>query len=112
MGNIRREVVAIASECGFDRARLADVRLAVSEAATNAVVHAYRGRDGEIRARVTVTRDEFVVVIADRGLGMIPRADSPGLGLGLPTITTVSDRLEVVSEGDGCELHISFRRPR
>ena len=105
-------MVAIAGECGFDRARLADVRLAVSEAATNAIVHAYRGRDGEIRARVTVTREELVVVIADRGPGMLPRTDSPGLGLGLPTITTVSDRLEVVSEGEGCELHIAFRRTR
>ena len=27
-------------------------------------------------------------------------------------ISTVADRVEVVSEGDGCELHIAFRRPR
>lgn len=110
--DIRRDVVAIAGDCGFERSRLADVRLAVSEAATNAVVHAYRGVGGQIRALVNVTREELVVVIADRGPGMIPRTDSPGLGLGLPTITTVSDRLEVVSEGEGTELHIAFRRPR
>jgi serine/threonine-protein kinase RsbW/stage II sporulation protein AB (anti-sigma F factor) len=49
------------------------------------------------------------VVVADDGLGMMPRTDSPGLGLGLPVITTVSDRMEVVSEGAGTELHIAFR---
>lgn len=111
VGAIRREVAAIARGCGFDRLRVNDIKLAVSEAATNAVVHAYARSSGEIRVRAAVQGPEFVIVIADDGPGMVPRADSPGLGLGLPMITTVSDRVEVVSEGRGCELHVAFRLP-
>lgn len=110
VAEVRRAVTAAVEECGLTEARLRDVQLAVSEAATNAVVHAYRdGREGDIRASVWARDGEVVVVIADDGLGMAPRTDSPGLGLGLPVISSVSDRMEVVSEGSGTEIHIAFR---
>jgi serine/threonine-protein kinase RsbW/stage II sporulation protein AB (anti-sigma F factor) len=109
---VRSEVTAVARACGFERVKLNDIRLAVSEAATNVVVHAYARSSGEIHVRAGVERREFVVVVADDGPGMVPRADSPGLGLGLPMITTVADRVEVVSEGRGCEVHMAFRLPQ
>ena len=110
VGTIRQRVADIARECGLDERRVDDVRLATSEAASNAVVHAYRdGREGEIRVSAEIVGEELVVVIADDGPGMVPRTDSPGLGLGLPVITTVSDRMEVVSENGGTELHMAFR---
>jgi serine/threonine-protein kinase RsbW len=109
VGAIRQQVAEVARECGLDERRIDDVRLAASEAASNAVVHAYRdGREGEIRISVEIVGNEFVLVVADDGPGMVPRPDSPGLGLGLPVITTVSDRMEVVSENGGTELHIAF----
>jgi anti-sigma regulatory factor (Ser/Thr protein kinase) len=109
VGAIRQQVAQVARECGFDERRVEDVKLAASEAASNAVVHAYRdGKAGEIRVSAEVVGNELVIVVADDGPGMVPRTDSPGLGLGLPVITTVSDRMEVVSEGDGTELHIAF----
>src|SRR3954469_415172 len=75
---IREEVAAIASECGMDAAAVADVRLAVSEVASNAVLHAYPGAAGEIRVRAVYDAERLVITITDDGLGMVPRIDSPG----------------------------------
>jgi anti-sigma regulatory factor (Ser/Thr protein kinase) len=109
--DIRGELTRFAARAGFDDGQLDDIRIAVSEAATNAVVHAYAERRGEIRVVAGVDRGELVIAIADDGPGMVARPDSPGLGLGLPTITTVSDRVEVASTSAGCELQMAFRLP-
>jgi anti-sigma regulatory factor (Ser/Thr protein kinase) len=107
---IRTAVVALARECGMQDGAVADVRLAVSEAATNAIVHGSRN-GGEIRLQATIVGDELLVSISDDGAGMKPRPDSPGLGLGLPTIATVARRIEVISEGAGTEVRIAFACP-
>src|ERR1044071_7534557 len=84
---LRSQVTKYAQEVGVPDGRLGDVRLAVSEAATNAVLHAYRDRDpGQIRVDARVLDDgRLRIVVEDDGFGPLPRPDSPGLGLGLPT---------------------------
>ncbi len=75
---------------------LSDIALAVSEAVTNAVRHAYRERDpGAVRVRVEVLPKEVQLVVEDDGSGMVPRPDSPGIGLGLPLIATIASRFDV-----------------
>ena len=66
-----------------------DISLAVSEAATNVVLHAYVGdsEPGPLVLSARVMDDRVHVVIRDHGRGMTPRPDSPGLGLGLPLMT-------------------------
>ena len=81
---------------------LKDIGLVVSEGVTNAVNHAYvEGDSGDVRVRVEMHEDEVQVVIEDDGRGMIPRPDSPGLGLGLPLIATVSERFDTRTQPDG-----------
>jgi anti-sigma regulatory factor (Ser/Thr protein kinase) len=113
VGALRREVSAFARRAGMDDEGLGSVRLAVSEAATNAVVHAYREEtgDGELRVRAFVDASELVVVVADEGIGLAPRADSPGLGLGMPLMASVTSRFQVVSDGAGTEIHMAFALP-
>ena len=56
-----------------------------------------------------------MVVVADEGRGMLPRTDSPGLGLGLPLIAQMTQSLEVHDrQGGGTEIRMSFalRRDR
>lgn len=49
------------------------------------------------------------MTVEDEGSGMAPRLDSPGLGLGLPLIATVTDRLDVrAREGGGTRLCVWF----
>jgi anti-sigma regulatory factor (Ser/Thr protein kinase) len=111
---LRHEVVAYAQRVGLAAGRLPDVRLAVSEAATNAVLHAYRDRDpGEIRVVAELTGDGSLrIVVEDDGFGPLPRPDSPGLGLGLPTIASVADAVELSAGGAaGARLSMSFMLP-
>jgi serine/threonine-protein kinase RsbW/stage II sporulation protein AB (anti-sigma F factor) len=109
VGAMRREVAAFAQQAGMDDEGVGSVRLAVSEAATNAVVHAYREADGELEVRAWVDTTELVVVVRDTGLGLAPRADSPGLGLGMPLMASVTKRFQVVSDGrSGTEIHMAF----
>src|SRR3954471_11108601 len=108
---MRREGAAFAARAGMDEDGVGSVRLAVSEAATNAVVHAYRESDGELQVRAYVDGAELVVIVCDTGLGLAPRADSPGLGLGMPLMASVTSRFRVVSEGPGTEIHMTFALP-
>lgn len=107
---VRRAVTEYAQRVGLADGRLGDVRLAVSEAVTNAVLHAYRDRDpGEIRIEAALQDDGcLAIVVEDDGFGPLPRPDSPGLGLGLPTIASVADAVEL-SAGAGAGARLSMR---
>ena len=46
--------------------------------------------------------DEGVEIgIADDGIGLRPRADSPGIGLGMPLIADLADSVEITRSGAG-----------
>jgi anti-sigma regulatory factor (Ser/Thr protein kinase) len=108
---LRREVTSYAAAAGVADGRLGDVRLAVSEAATNAVLHAYRDREpGQIRVLAKVLDDGFLcITVEDDGFGPLPRSDSPGLGLGLPTIASVADAVELsAGAAKGARLSMRF----
>ncbi|HWK29366.1 MAG TPA: ATP-binding protein [Solirubrobacter sp.] len=110
---IRGGVREFARVHGAPDALLIDVALAVTEAVTNAVVHAFTDRPpGAVRARIEAGRDELVVVVADDGHGMQPRADSPGLGLGLPTIASLTTAMDMhTPPGGGTVVTMTFAAP-
>ena len=111
VGAMRREVAAFADRAGMGEDGVGDVQLAVSEAATNAVVHAYRESDGHLHVRAHVDAMELIIVVVDTGVGLTPRADSPGLGLGMPLMASVTTRFQIVSQGKGTEVHMAFALP-
>jgi anti-sigma regulatory factor (Ser/Thr protein kinase) len=77
----RRAVLDALKGIAVDRDAIGVV---VSEAVTNAVLHAYRDRDRPGQVHVTAALDEegVEVTVADDGLGLRPRPDSPGSGSG------------------------------
>ncbi len=88
---------------------LADVKLAVTEACTNVVVHAYAGTEGPMEIAAALRDGKLAIAIRDEGRGMLPRPDSPGLGLGLPLIATLADTLELGrSDDDRTEVRMTF----
>ena len=110
---IRCEIAAIARDCGLSELAVADVKLAVSEAATNAIQHAYRHRHaGDLTATTLSSNGVLWVVISDDGDGVHPRTDSPGLGLGLPLIASTTQGFEIVNKPTGgTEIHMRFPCP-
>jgi anti-sigma regulatory factor (Ser/Thr protein kinase) len=112
--SVRRARVSVARwlrALGTDEVLEGDVALGVSEACTNAVVHAHRnGTEGSFRVVVLGVEDLVRVTVIDDGSGMAPRPDSPGLGLGLPLMAALSDSLHVrpAAAGTGTVVSMVF----
>jgi len=105
----REALSTFARGAGATGAQLDSIRLAVSEAATNVVVHAYDHQPGQIQLDAGLTSDELWVLIADDGVGMRPRVQSPGLGFGLSLISQVCDEFEIATRSSGgLEVRMRF----
>ena len=109
---LRDAVTEFAVRGGLPEPPLEDMRLAVSEAITNVVLHGYRDRPepGPIQIEAELDDDGLRLLVADEGSGMQPRPDSPGGGFGLPLIVAVTDSCEIRSHAPrGTELCLYFR---
>lgn len=106
----RRAVEGIATVAGACPGTVEALRLAVSEACTNVVLHAYRETDaGRMHVHALVEAGDLLVVVADHGVGIRPRPDSPGLGLGLPLIGQLTEDLSVECRNGTNRLTMRFR---
>ena len=114
VADVRHAVLESARACGIGPAPRDDIALAVSEACTNVVMHAYRDAAAPGPLAVDAYRDDgaFFVVVCDEGTGLSPRTDSPGLGLGLGLIGRLAQRLEISSHDPvGAKLTMIFAAP-
>jgi len=90
-------------------AQVDDVKIAVSEAVGNAVVHAYRGGEtGTIRVTGRYKRGRLLVIVADEGIGMTPNPGNPGLRVGIPLITKLCEDVRFTSSEKGTVVSMSF----
>lgn len=93
---------------------LADVKTAISEAVTNAIVHGYEGMQGIVEMRARLEDDgELVVEVEDHGQGITnldeamqpfftSRPEMERSGMGFAVMQTFMDNLEVTSTpGEG-----------
>jgi serine/threonine-protein kinase RsbW len=89
---------------------LGDLKLALTEACTNSVRHAYGGNDGVVEILYELHADRLVVEVSDRGEGFAPPSapavplDSEELsegGLGIAIIEALADELEIRDGEDG-----------
>jgi serine/threonine-protein kinase RsbW len=93
---VRHAFGAIGEAFAVDEETLSNIRLAVTEACTNVVVHAYPDdREGPLEVLATLRDEKLEVVVRDEGPGIAPRADSPGLGLGLPLIVSLTESVQL-----------------
>lgn len=107
---VRRALVDFAWEAGADQQQVDALGLAVSEAVTNAVRHAYGEGFGEVHVTAALAGDELWVLVGDDGHGLKAPSHSPGLGMGLALIASVSDYFAVVTRASGgTELRMRFR---
>lgn len=107
---VRHAIGGLGEALDIDDQTLSDVKLAVTEACTNAVVHAYPESEGPLEVAAYVSDDRLMLVVRDEGRGIVPRTDSPGLGLGLPLIATLAEALELGSDDSArTEVRMTFR---
>jgi serine/threonine-protein kinase RsbW len=107
----RRALRTFALQQGAPAELQAAVALAVSEAVTNVVVHAYRDapEPGSVEVGAALVAGELLVRIADSGSGLRAGQDAPGLGLGLAIIAESADGIDLRrAAGGGLELKLRF----
>ena len=111
---VRRALEAIAEELSLPRRLIEDMRLAVTEACTNVVRHAYNGGEADdanaMRVDLLPNAHGMQVIVEDRGRGLGPSPDASGPGLGLPLIAALTSELEVSHGADdrGSRIAMSF----
>jgi serine/threonine-protein kinase RsbW len=101
---------------GVEQEVVADLKLALTEACSNSIRHAYAdGREGFVEIRYELENGRLAVEVADDGAGFDPEllaADAKDLdegGLGIAIIRAVTDELEVAKRtgGDGSCLRFT-----
>jgi serine/threonine-protein kinase RsbW len=107
---VRHAFGALGEAFAVEEQILSNIRLAVTEACTNVVVHAYPdGQEGLLEVLATLQEEKLVVVVRDEGPGIGPRPDSPGLGLGLPLIVSLTESVQLGrDEDERTEVRMTF----
>jgi anti-sigma regulatory factor (Ser/Thr protein kinase) len=86
------------------------VRLAVTEACTNAVLHAYPAEmPGDVSMTAHASAGTLMVTVRDWGGGFRPGCPSRGLGLGLPLIHKIADSVSITHAHPGVAVRMQFR---
>ena len=116
-----RVVVAAAAEIepDMDAGRIEDLRVAVSEATTNAIeAHVDSGVTERIRVQCNLADEEVAVVVHDEGMGFepdevpeLPEPDSPERllhesGLGVKLMQMLTDESEISSSDEGTDVRL------
>ncbi|HEY3316557.1 MAG TPA: anti-sigma F factor [Bacillota bacterium] len=117
----RVTVASFATQLDFTLEEVEDIRVAVSEAVTNAVVHAYDGGPGTVVIEAGHDGEALTLTILDHGRGIPDVAlarqpayttDPERMGLGFAIMESFSDELDVTSApGRGTTVRM-VKRPR
>jgi serine/threonine-protein kinase RsbW len=109
----RLALAGIGTIAGASEAAVADLKLAVTEACTNSILHGYPdGRSGELVVRLRSGAGS--IEVEDDGVGFDPAEHETdprredGQGMGLMIIRSLMDSLEIESDETGSR--ISFAR--
>jgi anti-sigma regulatory factor (Ser/Thr protein kinase) len=109
LGLLRHVVRGFRDAYGIASATMDDIVLAVSEAATNVVVHAYGPRPGTMTVVARSDGGLLHILVRDHGRGIAPPADIPRLGHGLALMRHVAESLEVVGTPAGTDVLMTFQ---
>lgn len=109
---VRLTLYGIASKMKFTFEDIEDMKVAVSEACNNAVLHAYGGDEGKIEVQFLSIGEELSITVRDfgRSFSIADKKESTSMhgktideiqsgGLGLYLMQALMDRVEVQNEG-------------
>lgn len=108
-GFARVAVAAFLTQMNPTVEEVADVKTAVSEAVTNAIIHGYEKRQGKIRIFCRILENQFFMEVSDKGKGILnveeamqpmyttkPEEDRSGMGFAF--MEAFMDEVKVKSE--------------
>lgn len=95
---------------------LADLKLALTEACSNSVRHAYGDGDGHVEISFELSDNRLVIEVADDGTGFELEDDGRALdgealvegGLGIAIIRSIADEVEIVARVNGRGSRLRF----
>ena len=114
----RSAVATFAAQMDPNMEELGDIRTAVSEAVTNAIVHAYPNQIGMIKVKCRILKDNTIdIIVKDQGIGIpdLGKARQPMFttggaersGMGFTIMESFMTSLSVKSaEGKGTTVHM------
>lgn len=123
VGVVRLALSGIATRMNFSIEEIEDIKIAISEACTNAVQHAYPQAMGTIEINCFIHEEKLEIEVSDNGIGFHTHVlgsqeqkekseKKLGLGLGLTFIKNLMDEAQVQSEpGKGTTIRMAKRRP-
>ena len=120
----RSAVACFASQLDPTMEELGDIRTAVSEAVTNAIVHGYPNELGIVTVRCRILKGQILdVVVKDKGVGipdvqqartpMYTTGGSERSGMGFTIMESFMTELEIISKpGKGTTVHMRRKLQR
>jgi serine/threonine-protein kinase RsbW len=110
----RLVLVGLARAGSIDEETLSDLKLAVTEACSNSVRHAYGDGGGSVTGRFELGEDYLAIEVEDDGSGFeldaVEAPGSPPPGLGLSIIQALTEDFQVSHGPDGRGSRVSFRK--
>jgi len=112
----RVAVAAFLTELNPTLDEVADIKTAVSEAVTNAIIHGYQNTEGQVRVFCEVTGTKVEIAVEDEGVGIedVEKAREPFFttkpelersGMGFAFMEAFMDEVQVVSvQGKGTRV--------
>jgi stage II sporulation protein AB (anti-sigma F factor) len=109
---------AFASQIDPTLEELADVKTAVSEAVTNAIIHGYENTNGFVKMQCRLYTNAIEILVEDEGNGIedidaarqplyTSKPDLERSGMGFTVMESFMDRVEVISElGKGTKVNM------
>jgi serine/threonine-protein kinase RsbW len=109
---VRQALSGLADSMRLENGVLTNMKVAVSEACANVVLHAY-DEEGDLELEIFPNGSALTVVVRDEGSGFRPRvstAEDASWRLGMPLIASLTDALEVGHgpHGRGTEVRMKF----
>ena len=115
VGTIRMAVAHIASKAGFNIEEIDDIKVAVSEACTNIIIHAHGDMIFNYEVVIELEETSLSIIVEDAGSGFgledyeppVP-GESRGSGLGIFIIRALMDEVDIHSEpGAGTKIRMT-----
>lgn len=109
---VRQALAGLTDDLGVEATLASDMKIALTEACTNVVVHAYDDEPGPLEVTMAREHGRLVLGVRDHGGGLrpLPARDEGGapLGFGLALIASLSDEVGIVAGRHGTEVRIAF----